>query len=521
MTTKSRTTNTILNFVSSMGGQLLAIIMQFVTRTVFIATLGKSYLGINGLFSNILSMLSLAEFGVGSAILFKLYDPIANNDHQRIAVLMKFYKSAYRVIGLAVTILGVALIPFLPKIISDYDRLEALNINAIVIFLLYLLKTVSSYFFFAYKSALIKANQKEYLVNLIGYVFTIGAAIIQVICLYVFRDFIIYVTILILQVIGQNICCAILANRMYPYIKNEPRESLEKKEVFGVIKDCGALFLYKLNNVVLKATDNIVISMFLGIEMVGIYSNYYILYTTLNTLLAKVYNSVSHSLGNLHTDQKLGHEYEIFKVVMLITAILGGTAFAGIFVCSDELVKVWIGDEWVLQSPFSLLMGIEIFTLAFRLALSKYRSTMGLFQQAKYRPLFGMIINLIVSVALVNYLGISGVLIGTIVADWTTLMWFDPIIVHKYGFKEQYPVIGYFFRLVKYILFAGVIACIDYFICKNFIVGYKWFSVIIHALICGVTVPCGMLLLNINTEEGRYLYHLLVKNIKKVSRVRK
>ena len=143
----SRTTNTIYNFSTSMGGQLITIVMHFAVRTVFVHTLGKSYLGIGGLFSNILTMLSLAEFGVGSAIIFKLYKPIAEHDHHRIAVLMKFYKVVYRLIGLAVALIGVILIPFLPFLIKDYDRLISLHINAEIIFLLYLLKSVSSYLF--------------------------------------------------------------------------------------------------------------------------------------------------------------------------------------------------------------------------------------------------------------------------------------------------------------------------------------------------------------------------------------
>lgn len=514
----SRTTNTLYNFTSSIGGQFITILMHFVTRTAFIATLGKSYLGINGLFSNILTVLSLAEFGVGSAILFKLYEPISKEDHHRIAVLMKFYKSAYRVIGIGVAAVGICLIPFLPMLISDYDKLHTLNINAPFIFCLFLFKTVSSYLFFAYRSAIIQANQKEYLINIISYIFTVAAGIVQIICLYLFHDFIIYVVISILQVIGQNIACAILSDKMYPYIKENTSDRLEKTEIIGIVKDCGALFLYKLNNVVLKATDNIVISMFLGLETVGEYSNYYILYTTINTLFAKVYNAVSHSLGNLHTGTDRKHEYKIFEAVMLITAILGGTAFIGIFVCADELVYSWIGSEWLLAQPFSFLMGLELYTLSFRIALSKYRTTMGLFQQAKWRPLFGMIINLVVSVALVRSWGICGVLVGTIVADWTTMMWFDPIIIHKYGFENVVPVQQYFFKILKYFITVCAVGGIDYFICSNFYVGHKWASVIVHALLCGITVPGALIALNIRSAEGQYVYKLGMGYVERIKR---
>lgn len=518
----SRTTNTIYNFITSVGGQFLTVVVQFVVRTVFIVTLGKSYLGIDGLFSNILSMLSLAEFGVGSAILFKLYEPIAHDDYHRIALLMKFYKTVYRVIGVAVTVIGVCLIPFLPNLISDYDKLQELHINAVVVFLLYLLKSVSSYLFFAYKSAIVKANQKEYLLNIISYAFTVGAGIIQIVCLLLTPDFELYVIIAVLQVILQNVACARLSDKMYPYINEKSTEKISFLEVKEVFKDCAALFLYKLNGVVLKATDNIVLSIFLGLDMVALYSNYYIFYTSINSMLNKIFNSVSHSLGNLHTSHDKEHEYKIYKSVNLITAILGGTAGVGIFVVADEFISAWVGNDWVISQPCALLMGLEIYTLASQLLLNKYRTTMGLFQQAKFRPVAGMIINLVISVALVNVWGICGVLTGTVVANWTTFMWFDPLIIHKYGFENKFSVMNYYGRLLKYTGIVALVGLADRLICSNFLTGYGWFSVIVHAFICGITVPGVLVILSIRKPEGQYVYHLGMNYGKKfLNKIRK
>lgn len=514
---RSRTTNTIYNFISSVGGQFLSILMNFIVRTVFISTLSKSYLGINGLFSNILSVLSLAEFGVGSAILYKLYDPIAKGDRHRITVLMNFYRSAYRIIGIAVSVIGLCLIPFLPMLVSDYDKLQGLNINVPFIFCLFLLKTVSSYLFFAYRSAIIQANQQEYLINLISYVFTIGAGIVQIICLYLFHDFVVYVVISVVQVIGQNIVCALLSNKIYPFIGERTADHLGKDEITSIIKDCSALFLYKLNGVVLKATDNIIISIYLGLEAVGEYSNYYILYTAINTVFAKIYNSVSHSLGNLHTENDHKHEYKVFESVMLITAVLGGTAFVGVFICADELVLSWIGSKWLIAQPFSFLMGLELYTLSFRIALSKYRTTMGLFRQAKWRPLFGMLINLIVSAILVHSWGICGVLVGTIVADWTTMMWYDPIIIHKHGFQGA-SVWRYYLKYIKYFITVCAIALAVHLLCTHFFVGHGWLSVIVHAVICVITVPGVLIALNIRSPEGQYIYKLGKKYVNKITR---
>ncbi len=512
----SRTKNSAYNFITSLGGQLLLIVMQFVIRTVFIHTLGKSYLGISGLFSNILSMLSLTEFGVGNAILFKLYDPIAKEDHARIALLMRFYKKVYRIIGLTILLLGLCLIPFLKYLIKDYDKLIELKLNAAVIFCLYLAKTVSSYVFFAYKSAIVKANQKEYIINLLGYFFTIGGGVVQIICLLVYPKFELYIVIAVLQVLMQNIIIALYANRTYPYINDAGEGKLERKEAVGIFKDCGALFLYRLNGVVLKATDNIVLSVFKGLEMVGLYSNYYVFYTTINTLFQKIFGSVAHSLGNLHTTHDNRHEYEVFEKMNLITAILGGTAFAGIFCVADEFVLQWLGEDWIIPQPFSFLMGFEIYTLASRVILSKYRTTMGLFQQAKWRPLAGMIINLVVSISLVNVWGICGVLVGTLVADWTTFMWFDPMIIHKYGFENYKSVLSYYGRLAKYTITVLAVGMLDYSICRSFVAGYGWWDVIVDGLICATTVPVCLLILTHRTQEGKYLIKIATKVFKRL-----
>ena len=517
---KSRTKNTIYNFISSIGGQFLTILLQFVVRTVFIATLGKSYLGISGLFTNILSMLSLAELGVGTAIVYKLYDPIAREDHHRIAVLMRFYKMVYRWIGIAIAVIGLALIPFLPKLIKDYDKLATLQLNAVLIFILYLLESVSSYFFFAYKTAIINANQKAYLVNIFTYVFMVVFRILQIISLLLFKNFILYVALQVVQVIGQNFACARLADKMYPFINENSGERLSSEESRGIFKDCTALMMYRINGVVVKSTDNIILSAFLGLDTVALYSNYYIFYTTIGTLFKRVFQSVSHSLGNLHTTHDPEHEYEIFQIVFFIAAILGGTAFAGISAVSDELVNQWIGQEWVLAKPFAVLMGLEVFTMPFKSALNNYRSTMGLFQQAKYRPVFGMVINLVVSILLVNIWGINGVLVGTIASDWLTFMWYDPLVVHRVGFENHFSVWKYYMRFGEYVLISSVVTALDCFVCSHFFTGHGWISVLIHIAICGVSVPLVMTAFFFRKPEGQYVMKYIRRIIRKGKKIK-
>ena len=217
--TTGRTKNSLLNITSSIVGQMLATILKFVVRTVFIHTLGKAYLGINGLFSDILTM---------TAINFKLYKPLAEGDDKRVRMLMKFYKQAYRVIGCVIFILGLCLIPALPYLIKDYDSLEALGINAALIFSLHILRTVSSYLFFAYRSAIMKANQKQYILDIAGYIITIATNLTKILVLVLWQNFVIYTATVIVFNIIQNLVNAIIAQHYYPQFFEKEPDSISK-----------------------------------------------------------------------------------------------------------------------------------------------------------------------------------------------------------------------------------------------------------------------------------------------------
>ena len=208
------------------------MILGFVTRSVFIKTLGTQYLGISGLFTNIMSMLSLAELGIGSAIIFNLYRPIADDDKPQIILLMNFYRKAYRIIGLAIAILGLCLIPFLPYLIKD--KVQFLDVN--FIFCLYLFQSVSSYLFFAYKSALIKAHQKDYIVTGIGYYFTVATNVIQILVLWLFHNFTLYILTVIVFNVLNNLTVALKSDKLYPFARRATKDKLDKAETKEIIK---------------------------------------------------------------------------------------------------------------------------------------------------------------------------------------------------------------------------------------------------------------------------------------------
>lgn len=515
----SRTLYSILNTVTSVVGQFLKLILQFVTRTVFIYTLGKAYLGINGLFSDILSMLSLTELGFDTAINFQLYKPLAEKDDKRVRILMKFYKQAYRVIGFVILGLGICLIPTLPFLIRDYDSLASLGINATLIFLLYLMQNVSTYLFFAYRSAVVKADQKKYLLDIADYAVTLAGNIAQILILIFLRDFVIYTAVLIVFFILKNLVEATIATHYYPQFFTKEEESLSREEVRGLFKDCGALFVYKVNGVVLKATDNIVLSTFMGLAIVGLYSNYLLFYTTIKSLMNQIYTAIKASTGNLFATSSMDKKYQFFCVMNYLTIILYGTAAVGVSVCGDELIRTWISDEYVIAQPFAILIGIEILFYGIQTNLGQIRNVTGVFRQMWYRPLIGIIINIVISVWMVQVCGIYGVILGTISASLLSNFIVDPSVIYKYGFKNYRHVSEYYKVNCLYFAILIFVGVLDFFLCRVFYTGHGWLSVLLHIMIVAVSVPGIFVIVCWRTEECKYMINLVKKVLLKIVKV--
>ena len=501
----SRTKNSVLNLLSSLGGQLLVTIFKFLVRTAFIYTLGKSYLGISGYFSDILSMLSLTELGFDTAINFKMYKPLAEHDDKRVRVLLKFYKMAYRAVGIVILSLGLLLIPALPILIKDYDRLVEIGINAPLVFVLYLLQTVFSYLFFAYRSAVMKANQKKYILDVADYFVTIASNITQIAVLILTKDFIIFTVTAVFFTIVKNGVNALIAQKYYPQFFYKEEESLSKEEVKDLFKDCGALFVYKVNGTVLKATDNMVLGAFVGMAMVGLYSNYLLFYSTINSFERQLYIAVKASTGQLFATVNVETQYRFFETMNFITIILSGTAAVGISVCANELITTWIGTDYLIAQPFSILIGIEILTNGLKLNLGQIRTVTGAFRQAWKRPILSIIINIVASVVLVQFMGIYGVILGTILADVLTNLTIDPIVIHKYSFNDYKPVSAYYKKNLIYILVLVIAGAADMWLCSTILTGHGWLSVMVHIIIVALTIPTVFVGLYWKTGECVYL----------------
>lgn len=452
-----RIKNSINNIMTGLVGQLILTITGFITRTVFINILGSTYLGVSGLFSNILTVLSFAELGVGQAIVFSLYKPIAEEDEEKICSLMRLYSKIYHILFFAVLALGLLILPFLPYIIKDIDSIP----NIRIIYVMYVFNSASTYLF-SYRGTFVTANQKNYVINTMSFGSNIIMAVIQIICLIQFRNYILYLGIQIAFGIFQNILTYLYSSKKFPFLKRKDIKPLEKRELTKIKENIKALILYKIGTISLNSTDNIIISSFVGVVTVGLYSNYLLLQTSITAFLSTVFNNLTASIGNLNAKETNDKKIFIFNVINLATFWFYTVCSVCLFVCMTPFIHIWIGDEYVLPVSVSLIIAVNTYITGMLFAPFNYRQTMGIFVEGKWRPIISAVINIVVSILFAEIWGLPGVLWGTAVARLTTNVWFDPYLVFKRGMKIS--PITYYKDYLKKGIQAVIIGIVCYFI---------------------------------------------------------
>lgn len=519
----TRTQNSFFNVLSGTGAKLLIILLSFITRTVFVRYLGTSYLGIEGLFSNILTMLSLADLGIDYAIVFKLYKPIEENNYRRIQALMHLYRQIYRIIGAVIFVIGLCLIPFLPYLIRDYERFATLGLNAVMVFLIFLMNTSSSYWLFAYKASFVRANQKSYILTTVGYIISIASSLFQIAALIIYRSFMLYILVQLAATVATGLIGGIICDRRYPFVSEKSDARVSREERRELFKDCSALMIYKVHNVVINSSDNIVLSVIYGLDAVGLYANYLVLKQSLRSILDSVTNALQASLGSIYSTGNKEWSRLMFRTVNLITCWLYGIGAIGLAVLINEFIPLWLGStqfvitSWAFQgtvfpTPLALALGIEMFIIGYRQFFGLFRTAMGLFQQLKYRPIASIIVNLVVCIPGVYFLGPIGCVISTVVAGLTTNMIFDPIIIHRYALDQ--PVMPFFARNGLYAVVTVAAGLAAWWICGLVpVAGVVGF--LLRGCLCVLVPSAVYTLCFFRTTEFRFLLKTALSLVKK------
>lgn len=498
----SRTTNSIRNVSTGAIVQLVNKIMAFVVRTVFIKMLNSEYLGVNGLFTNVLTVLSFAELGIGTAIIFNMYKPVAINDIPKIKSLMKLYKKTYNTIGIVVFLLGLCLIPFMDIIVKETPNIKE---NLIYIYILFLFNTSSSYFF-TYKKSIISAHQKEAIINKIDSAFYLIKSIIEIITLILFRNYIIYLIIGILGTFLENIIIAIKANKMYPYLKEKEAEDLSKEEKKGIINNVRSLVVYKFGSVVMDGTDNILISAMVNVSTVGLCSNYTLIINAVKAVITSALNGITASVGNLNAVGDKKRKEDVFYQITFSNYLVYSFCAIAFIILLNPFIKLWLGNDYLLGQEVSVALAVNFFILGLRNPAYTYRTTLGLFSKGKITPYIGAITNIIASIILCKLFGVVGIFVGTIIAQLVSYSWIDPYLIHKYEFKTKLS--KYFKKYYIYIVAFTINTIAVSIICNyinNGVVGF-----ILKCIIIVIVPNLINLIMFYNTEEFKALKQKIV-----------
>ncbi len=448
---ESRTKNSVKNATINVAAKILTMICAFVIRTIFLKYLGDQYTGVSTLFTDLLNILSFTELGIGTAVSFSLYKPIAENNDYRIAQLMKLYKYIYLAISCVVLILGILLIPFLDLFVTDVPDIKE---SITIIYIMYVIKTSLSYLL-VYRSTLVIAKQKQFIVTGIESTCTAIKTVFDVILLITTRNFMVYLWLEIARVIATNLIISMYSKRDIPNVNVDVR--IEKKDLLSLFKDVKDVFLYKVSGIVLSSTGSVITSMFVNVASVTLLSNYNMIVSALNNMIYQVTSAMTASVGNLAAVKTKDEQREVFYTVNFLSFVFSLVECTGLWMCANSFVELLWGEQYVLSSSVVALLCINAFVVNMHLSVDMFRTANGMFRKGRLRPLATAIINLTVSLIAVQYLGLFGVWLGVVVARLATQTWYDPKIVFNNIFNCS--VKKYYLKYVCY-LFVTVGICI-------------------------------------------------------------
>ncbi len=490
--------------------QFLNVVMNFIFRTVVIKYMGIQVQGLNGLFTEVLAALSLVELGVGTAIVYNLYKPLAEGNHEKIKQLMLLFKRAYRIIAVATMIIGLILCPFIHLIV------KAVNYPLWYIRVVYLLFVldISVSYLYSYKISLIIADQKNYIFAKIDTVVKILSVVVRIGIIILFREFIAYLAAGIAITITTNVIKSHIVDKQYSWL-NEDCEPLSKEERDSVFANIKNLFIKSLSGKITNSTDNILISTLVNTIQVGYYSNYSLVIGLFRQVSNQVaYSGIGASLGDMMATESAERCKQVFYRLYYIFFVLATVSAVSIHVCMEPFILIWWkSSEFVMAESVLVICCLNMFIEILNRPLWSVMEVSGLFQYDKWASIAGSVINLFVSIWLGRKIGIVGIFIGTF------LTYAIQVVIKAYLlFRMKFDVSPLKYYLVTLVAFAGygVLLCLVKFLCCFVHLNNNFLQFVVCGMISTSVSLVAILLVTFRTEQFAYVKSLGIKAIQKV-----
>lgn len=438
--------------------KVVQTLCPFMTRTALIYCLGMEYLGLNSLFVSVLQVLNLAELGVGSALVFSMYRPIAEGDDDALCALMGLYRTYYRVIGLAVLVVGLALMPFLPSLIAGPVPSD---VNLYVLYLLNLAATVLSYWLFAYRNSLLNAHQRMDVVSKVTLATSFAQYALQVLVVVLFGNYYLFVIVALAMQVANNVVTALVTRRMYPNLK--PAGSVGREERRSINAKIRDLFTGQLGYVVTTAGNSLVVSALLGLVALGAYQNYMLVMTSVAGLFSVAFNSMQAGFGNAFIVESRESNFKRFKTVCFVV-------FTGIAVCAgcmaglvQPFMEVWVGPDAMLGGLAAAALVAYFVAYEIVMLLSMFKNAVGMWHPDRFRPVISGLANIVLSWALARFIGVDGVLLALAITTWViSVTW---IVRNVFAYVLKVPFCEWGLSFAKYVVLTAVCAGASALVC--------------------------------------------------------
>ena len=493
---RNRTGNTVRNTAVGMTAQMIQILSSFICRMIFVRVLTEAYLGVNGLFANILSILSLSELGISSAIKYELYHALAYEDRENAKSLMDFYRKAYLLIGLIIAAVGLLLMPFVSRMVTLDSGIRE---SVYLLYSLYLLNTVISYLF-SYRTTIIEAAQQNYILTLYHTGVTIFQNVSQCIVLLVTKNFVTYLLIQVFCTFLYYYLSSRQAEKMFPFLLEKdivPIQEDQKKRLFRNTKD---LFITSISGKLITQTDNIIITMLGGIVSTGLNSNYSMLLSTLISLTSKIDDAIMSSLGNVNAVESKERKLNLFYEIHFFYFWFYFWCSCCFILLVQDAISLFFGAKYVMPFSVAVITGLNLYTTEEGRLLDVFKDTMGLFRYGKYVRLVTGIINVVLSVLLGRIWGVSGVLLATFLSLIVTTRWYLPFVTFRYGFETSPN--EYFKKDILFWAEGAAVFMITLFLCTR--LSFGPFGNLLYRVVICLIVP-NFLLYLIHHKDPRFL----------------
>ena len=505
----SRVKNVSRNFIFSVVNYLLTIVFGFVSRTIFLNFLSVEYLGLNSLFTNVLTVLSLAELGFGSAIVFAMYKPVATGDNEKVRQLLQLYKKYYTIIGLVVLGIGLALLPFIKHLINGQPSVD---VNLYVVYALFLLSNVVTYFF-AYRRSLLLTCQRIDIEIKFSILKTILMFVGQLLVLATTKNYYIYISVAIVCGVVDNLGIYIYTNNKYKEFVALPSSSLPLEDRKAIGKNVRALVYHKLGSVFVYSIDSIIISAVLSLSVLGLYSNYLLFTTYLTSLLALFTSSIKGSVGNYIATKSPEETRKLMGTFNFVWFWLIGFVSICLLNLYQPFISLWLGEQYLLSFDIVVVICLNFLISNSRYMTGTFKECAGLFWNDRFKSLMECVVNFISSILLAKVWGLTGVIAGTILSNVLVAVWVEPVVLYKHYYKKSSA--GYFLKYLIYFLAIVVGAVATYFACGLVNVAGIW-GFVLKAGICVVVPNVLFLLFSFATKDFKNAFSIGIGLLKKI-----